>query len=288
MKSFKQFFSEEEVTYKGKEVQIGKHDSRPDESFSAEELALGIKIEHEHTGDEHTAKEIAKDHLSEIPDYYSRLTKMEKNAGVKTEEFQSLDELSKGLLNRYKDASRAHSHYIDDDPDRNDDDPVIVKKISRNRSRSYGLDLARAKTNKNGKTWSGGNYGLTAKVRATEETEHLDELSKNKLTMYIGTAASNAASLSANAAYKLSGFNTIGNKDTGRKEYDKSRKRLTNIWKASRKLANKTTYESLAPDATAGDYIKDFVHSDNSRFSGDSKKKRIKRALAAYFGKNKE
>ncbi len=44
------------------------------------ELSLGVKIEKEHTADEKIAKEIALDHLAEIPDYYSRLKKMEKEA----------------------------------------------------------------------------------------------------------------------------------------------------------------------------------------------------------------
>ena len=44
--------------------------------------------------------------------------------------------------------------------------------------------------------------------------------------------------------------------------------------------------ESLSPDAKASDYIHDFVHSKNKKFSGDSKKQRIKRALGAYYAKN--
>jgi hypothetical protein len=34
------------------------------------ELQLGINIELEHTNDKNLAKEIAKDHLYEMPDYY--------------------------------------------------------------------------------------------------------------------------------------------------------------------------------------------------------------------------
>jgi hypothetical protein len=44
------------------------------------ELALGIKIEVEHTSSKRIAEQIALDHLAEIPDYYSRLVKMEKEA----------------------------------------------------------------------------------------------------------------------------------------------------------------------------------------------------------------
>lgn len=46
------------------------------------ELEMGIKIEMEHTDDKKIAFKIALDHLTEIPNYYSRLKKMEKQAGV--------------------------------------------------------------------------------------------------------------------------------------------------------------------------------------------------------------
>jgi len=44
------------------------------------ELDLGIKIEKEHTTDPKVAREIALDHLTEFPDYYTRLDSMEKKA----------------------------------------------------------------------------------------------------------------------------------------------------------------------------------------------------------------
>jgi hypothetical protein len=46
--------------------------------------------------------------------------------------------------------------------------------------------------------------------------------------------------------------------------------------------------EVLSKDATAGDYIDDFVHSDNPKFAGKSKKKRKEMALAAYYSKKNE
>ncbi len=51
------------------------------------------------------------------------------------------------------------------------------------------------------------------------------------------------------------------------------------------KKVDKKINESLSPNASAGDYVKDFVHSKNDKFKGDSKKERIKRALGAYYGK---
>jgi len=56
---------------------VGKHKDSPDEKFDPEQLALGVKVEQEHTNDPYIAKIIAKDQLVELPDYYTRLKKME-------------------------------------------------------------------------------------------------------------------------------------------------------------------------------------------------------------------
>ena len=44
------------------------------------ELEMGLKVEMEHTNDKEKAREISLDHLTEFPDYYTRLDKMEKDA----------------------------------------------------------------------------------------------------------------------------------------------------------------------------------------------------------------
>jgi hypothetical protein len=49
----------------------------------SKELAMGIKVESEHTTNPLIAKRIALDHLAEIKDYYTRLKKMEGDAGIK-------------------------------------------------------------------------------------------------------------------------------------------------------------------------------------------------------------
>jgi hypothetical protein len=43
----------------------------------------------------------------------------------------------------------------------------------------------------------------------------------------------------------------------------------------------------LPPSADAGDWVHDFVHSDNSRFKGKSKQSRIRMALGAYYAKKR-
>lgn len=64
---------QEEAMYKGNKIVVGKHRDDSDGRFDADELSMGMQDELEHThGDKRTAKNIAKDHLIQIPDYYSR------------------------------------------------------------------------------------------------------------------------------------------------------------------------------------------------------------------------
>jgi len=74
--------SVEEEAYKmvGKvAADVGKHTHVPDTKYDARQLAAGIKVEMEHTDDPAKAKEIAKDHLEEGSDYYTRLAEMEED-----------------------------------------------------------------------------------------------------------------------------------------------------------------------------------------------------------------
>lgn len=57
----------------------GKGDNLSDDDFNKEQLEAGIKVELEHTDDVKLAKEIAKDHLSEDPDYYKKLKTIHKD-----------------------------------------------------------------------------------------------------------------------------------------------------------------------------------------------------------------
>ncbi len=58
-------------------TQLGKHRDVPDDKYDPEQIKMGIEVEKEHTDCPHIAKEIAKDHLAELPDYYTRLKQME-------------------------------------------------------------------------------------------------------------------------------------------------------------------------------------------------------------------
>ena len=57
MKSFKEYF---------KEVDDSVY-------YDPKELKMGIKVEHEHTTDSAIAEIIAKHHLAEDPEYYTKL-----------------------------------------------------------------------------------------------------------------------------------------------------------------------------------------------------------------------
>jgi hypothetical protein len=69
---------------------------RLDVSFIQKQLDMGEPIEHEHTKDHELAKEIALQHLDEIPDYYTRLKKMEASAKKEHQKFKDVTE-GKGL-----------------------------------------------------------------------------------------------------------------------------------------------------------------------------------------------
>lgn len=57
--------------------------------YDPKELAMGIEVEKEHLPYPSIAEKIARDHLAELPDYYTRLNKMEKT-GEKEEKVNEL------------------------------------------------------------------------------------------------------------------------------------------------------------------------------------------------------
>ena len=65
---------------------------------------MGIPIEHEHTKDKDLATDIALQHLDEIPDYYTRLKKMEADAKKEHKKFK---DVSEGTLHHWFKGSRS-------------------------------------------------------------------------------------------------------------------------------------------------------------------------------------
>lgn len=81
-------FNELDEARKSKDITIEDIAEKHGVSIRSIEMQIekGIKIEKEHTESEKEAKVIAMDHLVEIPDYYDRLNKMEKEAGQELQE----------------------------------------------------------------------------------------------------------------------------------------------------------------------------------------------------------
>ena len=77
-------------THKTVEQIAKKH--RLDVSFIQKQLDMGEPIEHEHTKDHELAMDIALQHLDEIPDYYTRLKKMETSAKKEHKKFKDVTE----------------------------------------------------------------------------------------------------------------------------------------------------------------------------------------------------
>ena len=80
-------------THKTVEQIAKKH--RLEVSFIKNQLKMGIPIEHEHTKDKDLATDIALQHLEEIPDYYTRLKKMEADAKKEHKKFKDVKEETK-------------------------------------------------------------------------------------------------------------------------------------------------------------------------------------------------
>jgi hypothetical protein len=94
MKSFKQFIKETHSSkiksHKTVEQIAKKH--RLSVSFIQKQLDMGEPIEHEHTKDHTLAMDITLQHLDEIPDYYTRLKKMESSAKKEHKKFKDVKE----------------------------------------------------------------------------------------------------------------------------------------------------------------------------------------------------
>lgn len=65
------------VAVKEDNIPGGLADGKDPKSVDQEQLAMGIKVEQEHTKDPAKAREIAMDHLQEDPKYYTHLNEME-------------------------------------------------------------------------------------------------------------------------------------------------------------------------------------------------------------------
>jgi hypothetical protein len=69
----------------------GRANGKPITDYKLDQILMGIQVETEHTDDPMTALEIAMDHLEEIPEYYTRLKRMEEQAQLTSDEHKVIE-----------------------------------------------------------------------------------------------------------------------------------------------------------------------------------------------------
>jgi hypothetical protein len=116
---------------------------------------------------------------------------------------------------------------------------------------------------------------LTGKKETNEEVEQIEERDEGKPGKMFVKIASKAAK-------------EYGSKEAGNRVAGAIRKKVLAKEDITEQELDEELNEVLSKDASAGDWIHDFIHSDNPKFAGKSKAERKKMALGAYYGKQNE
>jgi hypothetical protein len=135
--------------------------------------------------------------------------------------------------------------------------------------------------------WASKKYKSMGGSWHTEEVESLEE--KN----WIASAIKHPGAMTA--AAKRAGESTSEYEQKHKHDSGKAGKRARLALtlkhmkeKFEEPILDELINEVMSKDASAGDYIHDFIHSDNPKFAGKSKAKRKEMALAAYYSKKNE
>lgn len=114
------------------QIEGGYSEGITSEHYDPEQLEKGTKVEMEHTNDPTKAKEIAKDHLKEFPQYYDHLDRMEKGveksekAKEKSEKkMKAIDKLNISDAQKIRLKKQAHNRYLESEMDRANRGEVI-------------------------------------------------------------------------------------------------------------------------------------------------------------------
>jgi hypothetical protein len=282
------------VKVQGEEVSYGKEIK---EASCEDEVKKHEKRLHGKDGE--VSKHVDKMHKEELSHKQKKIAKLnhpkdEIDAGdlakLRGEEAEQIDELKKSTMGSYvKKASKdlhntsfdhgedEHRQYGEPDgPYGNPDAEADMKKRERDiENRQKGINRAATKLSKEeveldeadkvatstGMKVYGSSYGDSAKARRDQLKRPVDD-----------TKGPNKSQLAQMAKVK-------------KEEFFKDRL-ITNYIEEEAQFEAELQ-EVLSKDATAGDYISDFVHSDNPKFAGKSVKKRQKMALAAYYAKKR-
>ena len=107
-----------------------------DKDVHPEELLMGIEVEMEHTQDKALAKQIALDHLTEIPDYYSRLKRMEATGeAAQSDKEEVKEESSKPKKPKKREPSKTEVKMVNALPKR--DGKVVRTEVIGDRKIRY-------------------------------------------------------------------------------------------------------------------------------------------------------
>jgi hypothetical protein len=282
------------VKVQGEEVSYGKEIK---EASCEDEVKKHEKRLHGKDGE--VSKHVDKMHKEELSHKQKKIAKLNHPkdkidsgdlAKLRGEEAEQIDELKKSTMGSYvKKASKdlhntsfdhgedEHRQYGEPDgPYGNPDAEADMKKRERDiENRQKGINRAATKLSKEeveldeadkvatstGMKVYGSSYGDSAKARRDQLKRPVDD-----------TKGPNKSQLAQMAKVK-------------KEEFFKDRL-ITNYIEEEVQFEAELN-EVLSKDATAGDYISDFVHSDNPKFAGKSVKKRQKMALAAYYAKKR-
>jgi hypothetical protein len=143
------------------------------------------------------------------------------------------------------------------------------------------MEALKGKQKKLDKNHNGELDAQDFKILRKEETEELDEIHRMKTKLNKLDPFSNRSV----ARQKLSNLMKSGK---ARGALIANKMRTLNMGDDIDQEDLEALHEVLSKDAKAGDWIHDFVHSDNPKFDGKSKKERIKMALGAYYDTNKK
>jgi len=222
---------------------------------------------HGHDAVGHEDEDINNDGKKDGTDKYLHNRRKAIAASIKKEEVEEIDELSKGAMLKYLSANKKSDKAAQDKGD-----------YSKSDKRMRGTDVAVRK-------YTAGPNSKYVRVAATEEVEHIDEISKKTLGSYINKAATKIGDQGITAGLK------VQNNEPADKNFKTMGKRQKGIAMATNKLT-KEEVEEL--DETAkivahlqkryGDNIrKSHVRSAANDFGVDASK--LAKAVRTKLGK---
>jgi hypothetical protein len=116
-----------------------------------------------------------------------------------------------------------------------------------------------------------------------EEETNLDELTDLQKKVM----AARASSVQSNRRKRINQSGTHNEKLDQKKDDEARAKKYSEDLEVSEAELDEMINEVLTKDAGAGEWIHDFIHSDDPKFAGKSKEKRKQMALAAYYSKQR-